>query len=190
MYIYTLLTPQASSPGANKGHSNILHKSWRPLAHPDSSLRKCHLLLHWIILCSLQNKPCDLSLSLLRQTKLVALHYPTARDMLAVSQRCGSTSPGSGMSWEGTCGVFPAPKAQLSTDSSWIRESGERLAQHSQWSYKYFLPIKASRQCITWQSVSHKVPRAWIRHWIRYITRQIGTGGKRKVNLTGVCGAH
>lgn len=94
--------------------SSIWHKSWRSQSHPDSSLGKCHLLFHWIILCSLQNKPCDLCLFLLKQTKIAALFYPTARDMLAASQHYGSTSPGSGMSWDGPCELFPAPKAKLS----------------------------------------------------------------------------
>lgn len=94
--------------------SSIWHKSCRSQSHPDSSLGKCHLLFHWIILCSLQNKPCDLSLFLLKQTKIATLFYPTARDTLAASQHCGSTSPGSKMSWDGPCELFLAPKAQLS----------------------------------------------------------------------------
>lgn len=63
----SLLTSQACSPGAIKGQSNTWHKSCRPWSYPDSSLGKCHLFFHWIILCSLQNKPCDLSLFLLKQ---------------------------------------------------------------------------------------------------------------------------
>lgn len=128
VYVYILITSQDCSPRANKGQSNILHKSCRPLTHPDSSLRKCHLFFHWMILCSLQNKPCDLSLSLLKQTKTAALHYPTTREMLAAGQHSGPANPGSEMSWDGACGIFPAPGAQLSTDSSWIKEFGEGLS--------------------------------------------------------------
>ena len=117
-----LLTPQACSrdphlltwSNQRTVLRSIWHKSCRSQSHPDFSLGKCHLLFHWIILYSLQNKPCDLSLFLLKQTKIATLFYPTARDMLAASQHCGSTSPGRGMSWDGPCELFPAPKAQLS----------------------------------------------------------------------------
>lgn len=95
-----------------------------------------------MILCSLQNKPCDLSLSLLKQIRIAALHHPTAKEMLAAGQHSGPASPGSGMSWDGAYGVFPAPEASLSTDSSWIKELGG--AEHNTINRlnKYLFPLK------------------------------------------------
>lgn len=112
VHIFTHITSQVCI--TSQEQRSIWHKSCRPLSRPDSSLGKCYVFFHWIILCSLPNKPCDLSLFLLKQTEIAALFYPTARDMLATSQHSGSANPGSGMSRDGAGEFFPGPKAQLS----------------------------------------------------------------------------
>lgn len=168
--------------------SSIWHKSCRSQSHPDSSLGKCHLLFHWIILCSLQNKPCDLSLFLLKQTKIATLFYPTAQGYAGCKPTLWlhKSRQRNELGW--ALWIVPSSKGTAVQIPHGSRNSEEACTQQSQLSHKYLLLIQGTVLCnsAAQGKVFHiRSLGGYARHW--HIICQTGRTGKKRVIFTSVC---